>query len=215
MCQRLDCFGTDNSIVFNPLTAKLFNLNFHPLEVVSRWRDPQFQVGDIYSDLTQWRSNVFKYCWLMSHFIFYLVDLVKRYAPLDSRITVSSVYNLVHEKKKIRLEYNGAYCAWVKADYDASPWVKFDLVQSRVAVGVKIGKRCDVLDGEQYVTSFHVSSSEDGVTWSYIGTDVQAVYKGIIETWWFDMEVTARYWKIEPVTFILYSSMQADFIGYI
>ena len=28
----------------NPLTAKLFNLNFHPLEVVSRWRDPQFQV---------------------------------------------------------------------------------------------------------------------------------------------------------------------------
>ena len=23
-------------IVFNPLTAKLFNLNFHPLEVVSR-----------------------------------------------------------------------------------------------------------------------------------------------------------------------------------
>ena len=26
---------------FNPLTAKLFNLNFHPLEIVSRWRDPQ------------------------------------------------------------------------------------------------------------------------------------------------------------------------------
>ena len=25
----------------NPLTAKLFNLNFHPLEVVFRWRDPQ------------------------------------------------------------------------------------------------------------------------------------------------------------------------------
>ena len=25
----------------NPLTSKLFNLNFHPLEVVSRWRDPQ------------------------------------------------------------------------------------------------------------------------------------------------------------------------------
>ena len=27
----------------NPLSAKLFNLNFHPLEVVSRWRDPQLQ----------------------------------------------------------------------------------------------------------------------------------------------------------------------------
>ena len=29
----------------NPLTAILCNLNFHPLEVVSRWRDPQLQVN--------------------------------------------------------------------------------------------------------------------------------------------------------------------------
>ena len=47
---------------FNPLTAKLFNLNFHPLEVVSRCRDPQLQVSENYSDLTKWRSTVFKYC---------------------------------------------------------------------------------------------------------------------------------------------------------
>ena len=46
----------------NPLTAKLFNLNFHPFEVVSRWRDPQLQVSENYSDLTKWRSTVFKYC---------------------------------------------------------------------------------------------------------------------------------------------------------
>ena len=31
---------------FNPLTAKLFNLDFHPLAVVSRWRDPQLQVSE-------------------------------------------------------------------------------------------------------------------------------------------------------------------------
>ena len=30
--------------IVNPLTANLFNLIFHPLEVVSRWRDPQLQV---------------------------------------------------------------------------------------------------------------------------------------------------------------------------
>ena len=54
----------------NPLTAKLFNLNFHSLEVVSRWRDPQLQVSENYSDLTKWRSILFKSCWLMSHFIF-------------------------------------------------------------------------------------------------------------------------------------------------
>ena len=37
---------------FNPLTATLFKLNFHSLEVVSRWRDPQLQVSENYSDLT-------------------------------------------------------------------------------------------------------------------------------------------------------------------
>ena len=28
-------------MLVKPITAKLFILNFHPLEVVSRWRDPQ------------------------------------------------------------------------------------------------------------------------------------------------------------------------------
>ena len=37
----------------NPLTTKLFNGNFHPLEVVSRWRDPQLQVSENYADLTK------------------------------------------------------------------------------------------------------------------------------------------------------------------
>ena len=50
---------------FNLLTAKLFNLNFHPLEVVSRWRDPQLQVSENYSDLTKWRSTLVKCCRLM------------------------------------------------------------------------------------------------------------------------------------------------------
>ena len=54
----------------NPSTAKLCNLNFHPLEVVSRWRDPQLQVSENYSAWTKWRSTLFKSCWLISHFIF-------------------------------------------------------------------------------------------------------------------------------------------------
>ena len=38
---------------FNPLAAKVFNLNFYPLEVVFRWRDPQLQVSENYSNLTK------------------------------------------------------------------------------------------------------------------------------------------------------------------
>ena len=49
-----------SSVRVNPLTAKLFNLNFHSR--VSRCRNPQLQVSDNYSDLTKWRSTVFKYC---------------------------------------------------------------------------------------------------------------------------------------------------------
>ena len=53
----------------NPLTAKLFNLNFYLLEVVFR-RDPQLQVSENYLDLTKWGLTLFKSCRLMSHFIF-------------------------------------------------------------------------------------------------------------------------------------------------
>ena len=55
----------------NPLTAKLFNLNFHPLEVVDRVT----QVSENYSDLTKWRQTLFKSCWLMSHFILNIFKL--------------------------------------------------------------------------------------------------------------------------------------------
>ena len=145
-----------------------------------------------------------------------LVYLVKHYAPLDSQISVSSVleeYSTVLGKEKIRLEYNGGYCAWIRDPDDPAPWVKFDFLQNRTAVGLVMGKRCDATT--QSVTSFHVSTSDDDVTWSYIGNDVQAVYEGIIATWWFERDISARYWRIEPVTFTVNPSMQADFIGYI
>ena len=59
-----------SKIVYYPLTAKLFDLHFHPLEVVSRWRDPQLQVSENNSNLTTWRSTNLKYCWIISLFIF-------------------------------------------------------------------------------------------------------------------------------------------------
>ena len=46
-------------LVFNTVTAKWLILNFHPLEVVSRWRDPQLQVGENCLDLTKWSSAIF------------------------------------------------------------------------------------------------------------------------------------------------------------
>ena len=54
----------------NLLTAKLSNWNFHPLEVVSRSRDPQLQLSENYSELRKWRSTIFNSCYLLSRFIF-------------------------------------------------------------------------------------------------------------------------------------------------
>ena len=64
-------YGTLTKL-FNPLTAKLFNLNFHPLEVVSRWRDLQFQMSENYSDLT--RKN-----WIFTHFKLCLADAIHNF----------------------------------------------------------------------------------------------------------------------------------------
>ena len=69
-CLNTHFVPNDTNYFINPLTAKLFNLNFHLLEDVSRWHDPQLQVSENYLDLTKWRSTLFKSCWLMSHFIF-------------------------------------------------------------------------------------------------------------------------------------------------
>ena len=44
-------FWSRLELIFNPLAAKLFNLNFHPLEDVSRWRDPQLHASEKYLDL--------------------------------------------------------------------------------------------------------------------------------------------------------------------
>ena len=38
--------------------AMLFNFNFHPLEAVSRYRDPQLQVGENYLHLSNWGTNI-------------------------------------------------------------------------------------------------------------------------------------------------------------
>ena len=44
----------------NPHSAKVIYLNFHPLEVVSRYRDPQLEVVENYSYLFNLIPNINK-----------------------------------------------------------------------------------------------------------------------------------------------------------
>ena len=45
-------------INFNIYPVKSSHLNFHPLEVVSRWREPQLQAGENYSYLFNLRPKI-------------------------------------------------------------------------------------------------------------------------------------------------------------
>ena len=148
-------------------------------------------------------------------FMMNLTYLINMYAPLDTQITASSVFDDFYGKEKARLyQIDGAGCGWVKASTDQSPWIIFNFFQVRVAVGVVIGKKCEIPD--QYVKSFRVSTNfyDDG-PWFYIDdNDVQAQYDGLIFTWWFGREVAGRSWRIEPVTWDGLAAMQAEFLGY-
>ena len=61
---------------FNPYPAKLISSNFHPLEVVSRYRDPQLQVGENYSYLFNLRPTICKSWYLNTHFFLNNSDLI-------------------------------------------------------------------------------------------------------------------------------------------
>ena len=69
---RMQCLTRNFGHVcsFNPLTAKLKKKKFHPFEVVSRWRDPQLQVSENYTDLKKMEVNCFQI--LLIDVIFYL-----------------------------------------------------------------------------------------------------------------------------------------------
>ena len=55
--------------IINPYPAKLIYFNFHPLEVVSRYRDPQLKVGENYWYLNNLGINVCKSWCLYAHLI--------------------------------------------------------------------------------------------------------------------------------------------------
>ena len=53
----------------NPLSADLNHLNSHPPEIVSRYRDPQLQVGENYLYLFNLIPNICKSWCLNAHFV--------------------------------------------------------------------------------------------------------------------------------------------------
>ena len=60
LCDTVYHLSTEGSVptALSPYPAKLIYLNFHPLEVVARYRDPQILVGENYAYLFNFRPNI-------------------------------------------------------------------------------------------------------------------------------------------------------------
>ena len=71
ICGRLTLFTLRPLIQarINPWSAKLDNLNFHSLKVVSRYRDPQLQVGENNSYLCNLYQNIGQSEKLIAHLL--------------------------------------------------------------------------------------------------------------------------------------------------
>ena len=68
--------------MINSFHAKLHYLNFHQLEAVSRYRDPQLQVGDNYSYLLSLdRALIYQFNCLNAYFI----PITVVYPPTDEK----------------------------------------------------------------------------------------------------------------------------------
>ena len=52
----------------NPWSTKLKNLNFHPLEVVPRYREPQLPVGENYANLYNLNHDICQSIFFNAHF---------------------------------------------------------------------------------------------------------------------------------------------------
>ena len=63
------------------LPAKLSCLNFHPLEVVSRYRDSKIQVGD----------NYYSYLFESGRNAFVVFNMLRFYLPPQGTISMSSM----------------------------------------------------------------------------------------------------------------------------
>ena len=133
----------------------------------------------------------------------------------DSSITASSSWGAKHEAYRVRLDrYFDLACAWCGKNDEPRPWVRFDMGQEVTGWGVVVKPRCDSPHTNQQVTSLQVFKSDDDVKWCGVSDVITTDYSiDKTSTSWFDEAATARYWRINVLTWLTHPSMKADLIG--
>ena len=85
----------------------------------------------------------------------------------DGQITASTEYNSVHGATNGRLNFKaggGKTGAWSARTNDVHQWLQVDLGAKTEVTGIQIQGR---QDADQWVTSFTISYSSDGTTYTF------------------------------------------------
>ena len=85
----------------------------------------------------------------------------------DGQITASTEYNAIHGATNGRLNFKaggGKTGAWSARTNDVNQWLQVDLAAKTEVTGIQIQGR---QDADQWVTSFTISYSSDGTTYTF------------------------------------------------
>ncbi|XP_041453778.1 lactadherin-like [Lytechinus variegatus] len=134
----------------------------------------------------------------------------------DDAIIVSSEFSYLVNSSKLRL--NGP-SAWVPSNSDVNPWLQITFNSTFVITAVTTQGRSDA---EQWMTSYTVSFSEGGTSWTYykdIVTNSVKVFTGnydqnsyVVHT--FFTPIVCRYFRIHPKTKKDYVALRFELTGY-
>ena len=156
--------------------------------------------------------NILNFCPLdLSH----LKNLAVYLNIKEDSITASSDWGGYHEAQRVRLDsYFNPSCSWVADVGESTPWVQFDMEQDVTVWGVVMKPRCDPPSDKERVTSFQLSSSQDGTRWCDVSGRITPDYSvNKVSRSWLDEPVTARYWMIQALAWAIRPAMKADLIG--
>ncbi|KFM64508.1 Hemocytin, partial [Stegodyphus mimosarum] len=132
----------------------------------------------------------------------------------DSRLTASSEYDSGHSAKYGRL---GSDTAWVAADLDSDQYFQINFQKKANISGVKTKGR---QDSSEWVTSYIIAYSDDGVTWEKI-TDENGIPKEFLANTDQYTTVTnmlpnvliTKYLRIIPTKWEKWISMQVEILA--
>lgn len=136
----------------------------------------------------------------------------------DAQITSSSVHMYNHEAYRVRIDnYLSWACCWGAAFGNPLKWVKFDLLDNYVVIGLLVRARCDPPYTIQRAKVVLIEHALDNSNWLIpTNGELELVRHGIVPdsyTHWFSHKISARYWKIYILDYQDHPVRKGDFIG--